>query len=74
MAMAIEAIEVEVMNLAPADRSDLLVRLNQTAGPDSGIQKLWNAEARRRHEDLLAGRTTAISGELVFKSILSEVV
>ena len=74
MAMTIEAIEAEVMNLAHADRSDLLDRPNQTAGPDSGIQKLWDAEARRRHEDLVAGRATAISGELVFKSILSELL
>jgi Putative addiction module component len=62
MSNTLEALEAEVLRLEPAERARLLERLIESFEPDDLIQNMWLAEARRREDDVLAGRTSMVPG------------
>ena len=62
MSISLEALEAEVLRLEPAERAKLLERLIESFEPDDQIQNMWLAEAGRREDDVLAGRTSMVPG------------
>ena len=62
MSISLEVLEAEVLRLEPAERAKLLERLIESFEPDDQIQNMWLAEAGRREDDVLAGRTSMVPG------------
>lgn len=62
MSTSLEALEAEVMKLAPADRSYLLERLIASLDVDLEIEQAWEREADRREAELESGAVVAIPG------------
>jgi putative addiction module component (TIGR02574 family) len=60
---SLEALEAEVLKLAPAERSHLLERLIESLDLDPEIEEAWEHEADRREAELEAGSVTAVPGE-----------
>lgn len=63
MSTSLEALEAEVMKLAPADRSYLLERLIASLDADLEIEQAWEREADRREAELESGEVVAIPGD-----------
>ncbi len=60
MSTSLEALEAQVLKLAPADRSCLLERLIASLDVDLGIEQAWEREADRREAELESGAVVAI--------------
>ena len=65
MSIPVEVLEIEVLNLAPAERSRLLDRLLASLDPDSEWEEAWAKEVDRREAEMAAGRATWLPGEEV---------
>ena len=65
MAISVEVLEVEVLNLPPAERSRLLDRLLASLDPDPEWEEAWAQEVDRREAEIAAGRATWLPGEEV---------
>jgi putative addiction module component (TIGR02574 family) len=65
MSIPLEVLEVEVLNLPPAERSRLLDRLLASLDPDLEWEEAWAQEIDRREAEIAAGRATWLSGEEV---------
>jgi putative addiction module component (TIGR02574 family) len=65
MSIPVEILEVEVLNLPPAERSRLLDRLLASLDPDTEWEEAWGQEVDRREAEINAGRTTWLPGEEV---------
>lgn len=62
MATPLEALEAEVLKLAPAERSHLLERLVASLDVDLEVEQAWEQEADRREAALASGTVQAVSG------------
>ncbi|HEX4961408.1 MAG TPA: addiction module protein [Thermoanaerobaculia bacterium] len=62
MSTNLEALEAEVLKLAPADRSHLLERLIASLDADPEVEGAWEREADRREAELDSGTVTAVPG------------
>ena len=62
MSTDLEALEAEVLKLAPADRSHLLERLIASLDSDPEIEEAWEQEADRREAELESGSVAAVPG------------
>lgn len=62
MSTTLEALEAEVLKLAPADRSHLLERLIASLDSDPEIEEAWEQEADRREAELESGSVAAVPG------------
>ncbi len=62
MSTTLEALEAEVLKLAPADRSHLLERLIASLDSDPEIEADWEREADRREAELESGSVAAVPG------------
>ncbi len=60
--MQIEALEHQVLNLPPKDRSRMLELLITSLDEDEEQQQTWFAEASRRKAEVDSGLTTMIPG------------
>jgi len=60
---SLEALEAEVLQLAPADRSRLFERLIASIDADSEVEQAWEMEADRRESELASGATVAVAGD-----------
>ncbi|MBT2321582.1 addiction module protein [Variovorax paradoxus] len=60
MSTDLEALEAEVLKLAPSDRSHLLERLIASFDTDPDIEEAWEREADRREAELNSGAVTAV--------------
>ena len=60
---SLEALEAEVLKLAPADRSHLLERLIASLFSDPEVEEAWEREADRREAELDSGSVTAVHGD-----------
>ena len=60
MAMTLDTIENEVMNLNTEDRSRLLDRLIASLDADAAILAAWEAEAGRRDVEVDAGQVQLV--------------
>ena len=58
----LEALEAEVLKLAPAERSHLLERLIASLDADPEVEEAWEREADRREAELESGSVTAVPG------------
>jgi putative addiction module component (TIGR02574 family) len=65
MSIPVEVLEVEVLNLPPAERSRLLDRLLASLDPNPEWEEAWAQEIDRREADIAAGRATWLAGEEV---------
>jgi putative addiction module component (TIGR02574 family) len=65
MALTVEQIVEEALALPSEARALLADRLVESLDPteDGDIQQLWIAEARRRRDDVRAGRVQTIPGD-----------
>ena len=62
MSTNLDALEAEVLKLAPADRSHLLERLIASLDSDPEIEKAWEQEADRREAELDSGVVSEVPG------------
>ena len=71
MTTALAEIEEKVRALSQSDKAALIrMLIGELDGPpEPDIEKAWIAEARRRHQELLAGRVKGIPGEQVFANV-----
>ena len=66
MSTEFEALEAEVLKLAPEERSHLFERLVASLDTDAEIEAAWEREADRREAELESGTVVAIAGDEVF--------
>ena len=59
----LEALEAEVLQLAPVERSHLLERLISSLDSDPEVEEAWEREADRREAELESGSISAVSGQ-----------
>ena len=62
MSTNLEALEAEVLKLAPADRSHLLERLVASLDSDPEVEEAWEREADRREAEIESGAVEAVPG------------
>jgi putative addiction module component (TIGR02574 family) len=74
MAGALEDIQAQALRLPPLDREMLAGALLHSLddAPLSEVDQAWIAEAERRYDDWLAGRSKVISGEHFFSDLRRE--
>lgn len=63
MSTSLEALEAEVLKLAPAERSHLLERLVASLDSDPEVEQAWEREADRREAELESGAVAVVPGE-----------
>ena len=63
MSIQVEVLEIEVLNLPPAERSRLLDRLLASLDPDPEWEEAWAKEVDRREAEIAAGKATWLPGE-----------
>lgn len=69
MATTIEALEAEVLKLAPSERSRLLERLIISLDEDAEVEEAWAKEADRRQTELDSGVVTAVPGDQMMERL-----
>ncbi len=55
-------LEAQVLSLGPAERAHWLERPMDSFEPESQVRDAWIAEARRRHDEVKAGKVAAVPG------------
>jgi Putative addiction module component len=73
MSLPLDALESQVMNLAPSDRSHLLDRLIASLEMDSDIDEAWTLEAARRDIEAQTGQDSPLSGSTVVARLLAKI-
>ena len=63
MPTILEALEAEVLKLAPSERSHLLERLIISLDEDAEVEETWTREADRREAEIDSGVVDAIPGD-----------
>ena len=71
MTTSLEVLEAEVLKLAPADRSHLLVRLIASLDADPEVEEAWELEADRREASLESGASVEVSGPEAMRRVQS---
>ena len=66
MDVTLEQLEAAALSLSPEERARLAERLLASLEDDPEITAAWVAEARRRNEEIEAGRVVPIPAEEVF--------
>jgi len=71
MNLSVEQIAEEVLSLPSEARALLADRLVESLDPaeDGYIRQLWAAEARRRRDDVRAGRVKTIPGDEALQKV-----
>ncbi len=72
MLTTIEAIEAEVLNLPPTDRSRLLDELIASLDTDREVEEAWMREAKRRDDEIESGAIETIPVEVVLAKLRAE--
>ena len=63
MSANLEALEAEVLQLAPVERTHMLERLIASLDSDTKVEEAWEREADRREAELESGSISAVSGQ-----------
>jgi len=71
---ALEALEAEVLQLAPFERSHLLERLIASLDSDREVESAWEQEADRRESELESGSISAVQGQDVIARLRARLV
>lgn len=66
MSAKFEALEAEVLKLAPGEHSPLFERLAASLDTDAEIEAAWERAADRRQAEMESGSVAAIPGDEVF--------
>ena len=69
MTTTVEALEAEVLKLAPSERSRLLERLIVSLDEDAEVEEAWAKEADRRQAELDSGAVKAVSGDQMMERL-----
>jgi len=69
MAMKREQIEAEARRLPREERARLAEALIASLDEDAELEEAWNAEIRRRVEELRSGAVTSLPAEEVFAEL-----
>ena len=69
MSITVEALEAEVLKLAPRERSRLLERLIISLDADAEVEEAWAREADRREAELDSGAVAAIPGDQMMERL-----
>ena len=69
MSITVEALEAEVLKLAPSERSRLLERLIISLDADAEVEEAWAREADRREAELDSGAVAAIPGDQMMERL-----
>ena len=69
MSTTLEALEAEVLKLAPSEKSHLLERLIVSLDEDIEVEEAWAREADRREAELDSGTVTAVSGDQMMERL-----
>ena len=69
MSITVEALEAEVLKLAPSERSRLLERLIISLDADAEVEDAWAREADRREAELESGAVAAIPGDQMMERL-----
>ena len=56
-------LEAQVLGLGAVERARLLERLIESFEPESRLHEAWIAEARRRHQEVQAGKVAMVPGK-----------
>jgi hypothetical protein len=73
MSTTLDALEVEVLRLAPADRSHLLDRLIESLDEDTALDQAWDQEAARRDAEIESGGSVPRDGKEVLARLRAQV-
>ena len=65
----LEALEAEVLKLAPSERSHLLERLIVSLDEDVEVEEAWSRETDRREAELDSGAVNAVPGEKMMERL-----
>ena len=65
----LEALEAEVLKLAPSERSHLLERLIVSLDEDVEVEEAWSRETDRREAELDSGAVNAVPGEQMMERL-----
>ena len=60
MSRSLEALQAEVLRLAPADRAKLLDRLIASLDVDVQVEAAWDAVADQREQELVSGELESV--------------
>lgn len=60
MSRSLEALQAEVLRLAPADRAKLLDRLIASLDVDVQVEAAWDAVADQREQELVSGEVEPV--------------
>ena len=72
MSISVEVLEMEVLNLPPAERSRLLDRLLASLDPDPEWEEAWAKEVDRREAEIATGKATWLPGEDVVAGLRAQ--
>lgn len=72
MSISLEALEAELLNLSPPERSRLLDKLIASLDSDREIEDAWMTEAKRRDDEIESGAVEAIPLGVVLSSLRAE--
>ena len=72
MPIQFDALEMEVLKLSSAERSQLLDRLVASLDADAEIQNLWELEAARRDADIDSGQGVLVPGQAVLDRLSAQ--
>ena len=68
MAMTLEALKREIVELAAPDKAEILrLLVSELSEADKDVEEAWLREAQRRHQELRKGSIKAIPANLVFE-------
>ena len=65
----LEALEAEVLKLAPSERSHLLERLIVSLDEDVEVEEAWAREVDRREAELDSGAVNAVPGDQMMERL-----
>jgi len=73
MATALKEIEAKIRSLKPEEKTELLRSLiAELDGPaDSSVARAWLEAAKKRHQEIKAGKVKTVPGEQVFEKVRS---
>jgi len=72
MSISLEALEAEMLKLAPADRSRLLDRLIVSLDSDQAIEDAWMEEARQRDDEIESGAVQTMPLDAVLSQLRAD--
>ena len=73
MATALKEIEAKIRSLKPGERTELLRSLiAELDGPaEADVERAWLEVAKRRQQEIAAGKVKTVSGKRVFEKVRS---